>query len=125
MHYEGADILISGGEDNYIKIWNIMKSEGERLITSIENGHVDRINAMIPYKFTNIGTFITASSDKTIQMWNPDCKKSIKMFLGHKKPVRCLSKVKLNTEVVIISGSEDKTLKVWNPNENKDKLMLC
>lgn len=117
-HKEGAtvarfhslfpDIILTGGKDAHLKIWNWKTSE---LVKSIP-AHNYVIYSIL---FLNDGSeFVTGSRDKTIKVWDSSSY-SVKQRLdtkvgGHKHSVNSLTKI---TETSFVSTSDDKTAISW------------
>ena len=106
------DIIISGGADNSIKIWDLKK----RYCLVKYKGHKGQINTIIKNKFNN-KRFLSGSSDQTIKILFCDLNdKNIKIecvgdLKGHKGPVFCLLEL---LDGRIASGASDWTIKIWN-----------
>jgi WD40 repeat protein len=79
-------------------------------------GHQGPITCIIQMKWPkNKTTFLTASGDKSIKIWNSEdglCKKTL---TGHTHWVYNIVQIKWEKDYdTIISGSRDMTLKIWN-----------
>ncbi len=109
FHALDEDLLLSGGKDALLKIWNWKTME---LIQSIP-AHNYVIYDIV---FLEGGkTFATASRDKTIKIWDSATIKveqrlDIKSG-GHRHSVNALAKL---DEVVFVSVSDDKRIILWN-----------
>lgn len=98
--------LISGGEDNLIKIWDL-KTQG-RLQVGLK-GHTDSINAVL----ANDNYIVSASSDNTVKIWNIKTRKLLTTFEDHTNEVCSLA---INNNY-LVSGGLDKTIRVRSLNE--------
>ena len=65
-------------------------------------------------------TLASASSDKTIKLWNIKTKKEIFSFLGHNNAVNSVSFSPDGK--ILASGSDDNTIKLWNIETKKEIL---
>jgi len=102
------DILLSGGEDNTVKVWSIHSGKCLRDL----HGHRGWIYSLKYRK----GLGVTASQDRTIKVWiiespqfRPNC---VATLTGHTRAVVAVD----FDESRIYSGSGDKTVKVWDAN---------
>jgi len=109
MFHANQDILISGGKDALIKVWNWKNEEVIETIVAHNFAVYDLIN------LDEGNVFASASRDKTIKIWNAidfsfierlELKKG-----GHKHSVNALTVVNQNE---FISCSDDKRLIVWS-----------
>lgn len=107
------NIIISGGIDNSIKIWDLNK------LSCLDKyiGHKGQINSIIKIKYNN-NMFISGSSDHFIKILTYDLKSDKKSKIecmgsldGHKGPIFCLLEL---LDGRIASGSSDWTVKIWN-----------
>jgi WD40 repeat protein len=121
-HKEGAtiakfhelfhDLILTGGKDAHLKIWNW---KTEELIKNIP-AHNYVIYSIL---FMNQGNeFVTGSRDKTIKIWDSSSY-TVKQRLdtkvgGHKHSVNSLTKT---SESSFVSTSDDKTLISWKFEE--------
>ncbi len=99
-------ILISGGEDKTIRLWNL--PDGNHIKTLI--GHTDAICCL---KMSPEGQILVSSSyDKTIRLWNFPDGNHIKTLLGHTDAVNSLA---ISPDgKILASGSQDNTIRLWN-----------
>jgi WD40 repeat protein len=102
-----GQFLVSGGDDETVKVWNI--NEGEELYTlRSHSGSVTSV-AISP----DGETLASVSVDKTIRLWDLKTGQKIKTLSAHSLPVTCVAfHAKKNS--VLFSGSMDKTVRVWD-----------
>ncbi len=69
-------LLVSGGDDNTIRIWDPKSGETIQILT----GHNKSVNslAVLPD-----GLLASSSGDNTIRIWDPKIKETIKILTGH------------------------------------------
>jgi WD40 repeat protein/tetratricopeptide (TPR) repeat protein len=97
-------MLVSGGEDNVIKLWNL---NGEELNSFRCNQTWVRSISFSP----DSRMIAFGGEDNTIRLWNLDGEE-LRSFQGHRGRVRSISFSPDGT--MIASGSEDNTLKLWS-----------
>jgi WD40 repeat protein len=98
--------IVSGSEDNTIKVWNRETGELIRTLTG-HNNYVNSVSISNDSK-----TIVSGSGDNTIKVWDLETPEAEPLSLTHGSPV--LSVSISNDSKTIVSGSDDKTIKVWN-----------
>lgn len=102
--------LASAGDDGLVLVWNI--ETGERLLEL--RGHSQQITAMTAYSCTSGETthtcLITASSDRTLSLWDPETGHRVQTISDLQSSVKCL--LVLDRLCVWVSGGNE--LCVWN-----------
>ncbi|PZO40016.1 MAG: hypothetical protein DCF19_12555 [Pseudanabaena frigida] len=99
-----GNTIVSGSEDNTIKLWNL---DGQELCTL--TGHSNGVWSVV---FSPDGnTIVSSSEDNTIKLWNLDGQE-LGTLTGHSNWVR--SVVFSPDGKTIASGSDDNTIKLWN-----------
>lgn len=97
-----GDILISGGCDRDVRVWNLRTGEClHRLV-----GHSSTVRCI---EMVNATTAISGSRDGTLRIWDIVTGECKAVLLGHRSSVRCIS---VNGDICV-SGSYDFTAKVW------------
>ncbi|XP_046873928.1 WD repeat-containing protein 41 isoform X1 [Hypomesus transpacificus] len=100
----------SAGDDGMVLVWNI--ETGERLLEL--RGHSQQITAMTAYSCARGDTthtcLITASSDRTLSLWDPDTGHRVQTISDLQSSVKCL--LVLERLCVWVSGGNE--LCVWN-----------
>lgn len=100
----------SAGDDGLILVWNI--ETGERLLEL--RGHSQQITAITTFTYNNglksHTSLITASSDRSLSLWDPDSGNRVQTISDLQSSVKCL--LVLERLCVWVSGGEE--LCVWN-----------
>lgn len=97
-----GDILISGGCDRDVRVWNLRTGEClHRLV-----GHSSTVRCI---EMVNATTAISGSRDGTLRIWDIVTGECNAFLLGHRSSVRCIS---VDGDICV-SGSYDFTAKVW------------
>lgn len=110
--------IISGGDDNTIRIWNIENMVQVGLLT----GHTNSVTCL---KVTSDSRYlISCSKDATIRIWNLQTQKIDIVLYCHSQAVNALELVQNDT--LIVSGSSDFSVRICCLHERrfKAKIML-
>ncbi|KAM3873743.1 WD repeat-containing protein 41 [Diretmus argenteus] len=107
----------SAGDDGLVLVWNV--ETGEKLLEL--RGHSQQITAITTFTCTNGDaphtSLITASSDRTLSLWDPDTGNRVQTISDLQSSVKCL--LVLERLCVWVSGGAE--LCVWN----KDFQLQC
>ncbi|KAG0346642.1 hypothetical protein BG004_001184 [Podila humilis] len=95
-------IIITGGLDNTLKIWNV--ETGECLNTLF--GHVEGVWSLAFDKLR----IVSGSLDKTIKVWDTESGRLLYTLTGHDGPVTCIDL----SDTKVVSGSDDGVVYVWS-----------
>lgn len=110
--------IVSGGIDNFVKIWDVLSG---KLILKIHSDNFSyKASTMTGYcsgiesvAFDNDDQYIAFSgNDNLIRLHEISSGKEIVVFQGHTEPV--VSFCFTNDNSIIISGSKDKTINIWS-----------
>jgi WD40 repeat protein len=98
--------LVSTGEDQTIKFWNLATGECDRTITA-HSAWIKSIACSPCGQWVASGSF-----DKTIQLWDGQTGERVRTFTGHSQTVTMLAfSADGNT---LVSSSYDTTVKLWD-----------
>ncbi|KAG0200032.1 hypothetical protein BGX28_006791 [Mortierella sp. GBA30] len=95
-------IIITGGLDNTLKIWDV--ETGECLNTLF--GHVEGVWSLAFDKLR----IVSGSLDRTIKVWDTESGRCLYTLTGHEGPVTCVGL----GDTRIVSGSDDGVVFVWD-----------
>lgn len=95
-------IIITGGLDNTLKIWNV--ETGECMNTLF--GHVEGVWSLAFDKLR----IVSGSLDKTIKVWDTESGRCLYTLTGHDGPVTCIDL----SDTKVVSGSDDGVVYVWS-----------
>ena len=110
-------LLVSGGTDAAIKLWDVASGRVLRTLT----GHSESIHAIA---FSPDGqTLASASSDKTIRLWNAESGRQLATLTGHQDEVTAVAFSPDGR--TIVSGGYDNTLKLWDTVSGKELRSLA
>ena len=98
--------VLTGGDDNLIKIWNIYSQH----ITDKLEGHECTIWSIASLNSDN-SLIASGSSDNSIIVWDLNTLKSVFTLEGHENTISCLRM--MNNEL-LMSCSWDTTIRIWN-----------
>ncbi len=97
--------LITGGDDQTIKIWNALT--GERLLTL--TGHSSAIRSLVVK--SDGSTLVSASDDQTIKLWNLGIGQQLRTLKGHSSYINALM-ISPDGQL-LASASADQTIRLW------------
>ena len=98
--------LVSGSDDNTIKIWNLATGNLIRTLS----GHSGWVKSVVISPDGQ--TLVSGSDDNTIKIWNLATGNLIRTLSGHSGWVK--SVVISPDGQTLVSGSDDNTIKIWN-----------
>ena len=97
-----GNTIVSGSDDNTLKVWNATTSKCMRTLT----GHTGGVWSS--QMKDNI--IVSGSTDRMLRVWDAETGECTQTLYGHTSTVRCLH---LHDNIVV-SGSRDATLRVWD-----------
>ncbi|OJJ47103.1 hypothetical protein ASPZODRAFT_116075 [Penicilliopsis zonata CBS 506.65] len=102
------DILVSGGCDREVRVWNMATGAGIHLL----RGHTSTVRCL---KMSDENTAISGSRDTTLRIWDLATGTCKNVLFGHQASVRCLA---IHGSLVV-SGSYDTTARIWSIPEGR------
>lgn len=102
------DILVSGGCDREVRVWNMATGAGIYLL----RGHTSTVRCL---KMSDKNTAISGSRDATLRVWDLVTGTCRSVLAGHQASVRCLA---VHGDL-IVSGSYDTTARIWSISEGR------
>lgn len=109
--------LVSAGEDEFIRIWDI---EQRNLIASIFVNEFEITSVAIS---DDDRIFASGDANKEINLWNVDNPEKLRTILGHKNTVTALTfspDGESKYSGCLASGSLDGTIRFWNPDTGEE-----
>ncbi|PPR07467.1 hypothetical protein CVT26_013437 [Gymnopilus dilepis] len=101
-------LLVSGGDDYKIKVWDIRPQNRRCLFTL--HGHLDYVRTVQFHH--EMPWILSCSDDQTIRIWNSTSRQCIAVLTGHSHYV--MSAQFHPKEDLIVSASMDQTVRVWD-----------
>lgn len=95
-------VLITGGYDRTIRVWNLATGETLRVLT----GHARGVRCL---QFDDC-KLITGSMDRTLKIWNWRTGELLRTLEGHTEGIVSLC----FNDNMLVSGSADSSIRVWN-----------
>lgn len=102
------DILVSGGCDREVRVWNMATGESLHLL----RGHTSTVRCL---QMSDSKTAISGSRDSTLRIWDLATGTCRNVLVGHQASVRCLA---IHGDTVV-SGSYDTTARIWSISEGR------
>jgi len=116
-----GDLVVAGGADHGLTVWNHRKGTKERTLFSKRCGHTEWVTSCA---FTPDGKILSGGMDSALWLWNRagatgDC-------LSHPSETHRagISNVAVNDSGIALSSSYDRTVKVWNTNQRANNAFL-
>ncbi|KOS13270.1 wd40 repeat-like protein [Malassezia pachydermatis] len=95
-------VLVTGGYDRTIRVWNLATGETLRVLT----GHARGVRCL---QFDDV-KLITGSMDRTLKIWNWRTGELLRTLEGHTEGIVSLC----FDDNILVSGSADSNIRVWN-----------
>jgi WD40 repeat protein len=108
----GRSVIVSGGEDSVIRVWDI--NSGEEREESALYGHNSEVISVTFNSFKNGPTLISAERRGGMRTWNVASGKCCVGPVGAQRPVTALVAGTLFNRPTIISGDADGTVCLWD-----------
>ena len=110
--------IVSGSDDNTIRVWDAKKKSGRRLVCQPITGHTDRVSSV---SFSPDGKQILSGSyDKTIRIWDASTGNLLfGPFWGHTGIVNSVYFFPDGRRFV--SGSRDGAIRIWTLDDNSNE----
>ena len=103
------DLLVSGGNDRSVRIWDVKNAKHLRTI--------DGRCAVYSVVFLDDKTIASGGDDYLIHIWDAATGKHIKELAGHQNTIVSLARTHGK---VLISGAQDKTIRRWDVAAGKE-----
>lgn len=109
--YNGRPVIISGGQDNTIRVWDLAAGT---LVGEPLRGHLGDVFAVTVSVLDGRPVIISGGWDRTVRVWDLALGIPLRELWGHRGSVLAIAAGTLNGRSVIVSGSEDKTIQLWD-----------
>ncbi|KAK0449697.1 coatomer WD associated region-domain-containing protein [Desarmillaria tabescens] len=107
-HEGSRALLVTGGDDYKIKVWDIRPQNRRCLFTL--HGHLDYVRTVQFHH--EMPWIISTSDDQTIRIWNSTSRNCIAVLTGHSHYV--MSAFFHPKDDLVVSASMDQTVRVWD-----------
>ncbi len=106
------DIIVSGGEDQAVRIWDAVTGEP---VGSPLTGHTDTVWAVAAGRAGDRDIIVSGSGDETVRIWDAATGEPVGSPLtGHTDTVWAVAAGRAGDRDIIISASGDETVRVWD-----------
>eukprot|EP00770_Monocercomonoides_exilis_P007158 MONOS_7120.1-p1 / transcript=MONOS_7120.1 / gene=MONOS_7120 / organism=Monocercomonoides_exilis_PA203 / gene_product=unspecified product / transcript_product=unspecified product / location=Mono_scaffold00236:78128-83384(+) / protein_length=1407 / sequence_SO=supercontig / SO=protein_coding / is_pseudo=false len=118
LYHHETNSIITGSRDGSIKSWAIPNEFEEIRCKMSCDGHLDWVNAIT---FLDGNIMVSASTDKTIQIWDMTNGALLSTLRGHKQGVKSVASC--SKSKIFYSGGMDGKVYRWLPVDSVDSLI--
>ncbi|KAK4236487.1 UTP15 C terminal-domain-containing protein [Achaetomium macrosporum] len=105
-------VLVAGEDSGRMQVFDV--GGGTRAVI-LKTWHVHKQPVWVTkWSPTELTTLMSASDDKTVQLWDLPSNEPSRMFTGHSDYVRCGAFMPGGNGNLLVSGSYDETVRVWD-----------
>jgi WD40 repeat protein len=110
-------VVISGGEDGSIRIWDLYRGTSLGLPLS---GHTDSVTALAVAQRQGESVVVSGSHDGSIRIWNLEQSTMLgPPLVGHRRSVTALAVARRKGKVVIVSGGSADGVRLWDLDQSE------
>ena len=110
---DGRPVVISGGEDRLIRVWDL---EARRQRSDPLTGHEGTITSLAVVEREDQPLLVSSAEDGTLRIWDLTRGQPIgDPIHGHEEKVLSVATAKWDTKWIVASGGQDGTVRVRNP----------
>lgn len=121
-------ILVSGGNDKAIRIWDLRLNNNSEVVVALEKAHQSDVNCLAWKESSGVQMIASGSDDSTVKIWDPRMMSNSNSVIAniqyHNEPITSLS-WDPNSPCQLAVTSEDNRLSIWDfsvePDEVKTK----
>jgi WD40 repeat protein len=110
--YAPPDLIVSGSDDNTLRVWSLANPSCLRTLSGHSNG--------VWCCAVEGNLVVSGSCDRTLRVWNLHTGRCLHTLYGHASTVRCVRVSK----GFAVTGSRDNTIRLWNVVEGTHLLTL-
>ncbi len=104
------DILISGSDDETVRVWNMNTGRGQLL-----RGHTNGVRSCVSHDGFII---VSGSDDETVRIWNANNNQCLYTLQGYSGWVHSVA-FNSNAAPLLVSAGEDRHVRVWDASSGK------
>jgi WD40 repeat protein len=106
-----GDLVVAGGADHGLSVWNVRKGKKERTLFSKQCGHTEWVTSCA---FTRTGRVLSGGMDSALWLWGRTGLHGDRLTHPSETHRAGISQVLVNHSDIALSASYDRTIKVWN-----------
>ncbi|MFD9488450.1 caspase family protein [Streptomyces sp. NPDC059991] len=115
---DGLPVLISGGDDRTVRIWDMRRGEQKCLFS----GEMGWVRAVACMTLDGRSVAVCGTDSGQAHIWDLHQESEVNVLVGHTHWVRAVAGVRIEGRTVVVTGASDGTMCVWDPGgESKAK----
>ncbi|MFI6049017.1 caspase family protein [Streptomyces violascens] len=109
---DGVPVLISGGDDRTVRIWDVRSQEQKCLFS----GDMGWVRAVACMTLDGRSVVVCGTDSGHAHIWDLRQEVELSVLIGHTHWVRAVAGVKIEGRTVVVTGASDGTMCVWDPS---------
>ncbi|MEU9192360.1 caspase family protein [Streptomyces hundungensis] len=108
----GSPVLISGGDDRTVRIWDVRDHEQRGLFS----GDMGWVRAVACMTLDGRSVVVCGTDSGHAHIWDLEREVELSVLIGHTHWVRAVAGVEIEGRTAVVTGASDGTMCVWDPS---------